>query len=99
MKGLETLEKIHDHWNCCNPNSNGCDEEDFKVVEKELKVLEIIKDKNVAITMIKQTNTLFEYTLFTNEFNQIKRVDEDKYKLSPQQLTPEEYDLLKEVLL
>ena len=49
--------------------------------------------------MIKQTNTLFEYTLFTNEFNQIKRVDEDKYKLSPQQLTPEEYDLLKEVLL
>lgn len=51
-RGLEALEKIHDHWNCCNPNSNGCDEKDFDVIELELvdgeknkQALEIIKAK------------------------------------------------------
>lgn len=40
-KGLKALGNIHDHWNCCNPNSNGCDEQDFKIIEKELKANEI----------------------------------------------------------
>lgn len=36
-KGLDALKNIFSHWNCCNPNSNGCDENDFDLVEKELK--------------------------------------------------------------
>ena len=67
--------------------------------EKKLKALEIIKEKNVVITMVKQTQNAKEYNMFVYDFLQIKRVDEEKYKLSPQPLTQEEYYLLKEVLL
>lgn len=70
----------------------------FKKSKKE-KALDIISEKNVATTMIKQTQSVREYNVFAYDFLQIKRVDEEKYKLSPQPLTPEEYDLLKEVLI
>lgn len=62
------------------------------------KAFEIISEKNVAITMIKQTQSVREYNVFAYDFLQIKRADEEKYKLSPQPLTSEEYGLVKEVL-
>lgn len=65
---------------------------------KQKKALEIINTKNVAITIIKQTNNVVEYNAFAYDFLQIKRADEEKYKLSPQPLIHEEYKLLKEVL-
>lgn len=60
---------------------------------------EIIKEKNVAITMIKQTGCVEEYNQFAYGFLPIKEVKNEKYVLSPQPLEREEYDLLKEVEL
>lgn len=37
---LEVLEKIHDNWNCMNPNSNGCVDNDFKIIENALKTFD-----------------------------------------------------------
>ena len=37
MTPLQTLGKIHDNWNCMNPNSNDCDNNDFKLIENALK--------------------------------------------------------------
>ena len=64
-------------------------------ISKKLKVSEVIWKKNVAITLIKKTQSVIEYNGFAYDFLQIKRVDEEEYKLSPQPLTEEEYDLLK----
>lgn len=67
--------------------------------EKQKKALEIITEKNVAITMIKQTQSVAEYNMFAYDFLQVKRVDKEKYELSPQPLDEKEYNLLKELLL
>lgn len=72
---------------------------ELETIEKELKAFEIISEKNVAITMIKQTQSVREYNAFAYDFLQIKRVDEEKYKLSPQPLTPEEYESVKRGML
>ena len=42
-KELEALQNIHSHWNCCNPNSNGCDDKDFEIIENALKDYEWLK--------------------------------------------------------
>lgn len=65
---------------------------------KELKAFAIIKEKNVAITMIKQTDCVEEYNQFAYGFIPIKEIKSEKYTLSPQPLEREEFDLLKEVL-
>lgn len=79
MKGLEALQKI------CAQYYNG---EQYKVIEKELKVLEIIRNKEINIHALLLHLKRFDYPAGYNA------LVGDKYKL-----TQEEYDLLKEVLL
>jgi len=99
MTGLEALEKI-DHTVCLNnlaknivwniDKEENCDCESveqfvdcYDTIEKELKVLEIIKNKKVDIRrFIQYTHNLFDYN--AGVWNE---------------LTQQEYDLLKEVLL
>jgi len=86
-KGLEALENIKreagtpyfsilydiDMWR-----------EDFATIEKELKALEIIKEKNVNVSWLKTSPNLSRYNLAVGTNQALKR---------------NEYDLLKEVLL
>lgn len=59
---------------------------EFSIIEKELKALEIIKEKNVDIRGIKETINVHEYNVkFPTTLNEF--------------LEEQEYDLLKEVLL
>lgn len=58
----------------------------FKLAEKNLKVLEIIKEKGIVVQFIKETNSVEQYNAVISGL-----------LLKP--LTKEEYDLLKEVLL
>lgn len=81
-KGLRALKRIKDflvlntkHW-----------KQDVSYIEKELKVLEIIKEKKV------NTQALIEMSL--REYN-----DFCNYVWITPILTQEEYDLLREVLL
>lgn len=82
-KGLKVLEKIHDHWNCCNPNSNGCDEKDFDIIDIELKAFEIIKQKGITFLVPNSdySNEHIHIELYTNTLNE------------------EELKMVKEVLL
>lgn len=62
---------------------------DFTVIEKELKVLEIIKNKNVDVRLLKWCwNNNIKDTL--NDYNTTYFLDTT--------LTKEEYELLKEIL-
>ena len=74
----------------------GIDESKIMNIVNDLEVLAIIEKKNVAITMIKQTHSVTEYNMFANDFFQIKRVDSEKYKLSPQPLEETEFNKIKE---
>ena len=75
------------------------DLEQFEIIEKELKALEIIRKKNV------DTRDLFvvfdwfgrgEEELALNDYNSRHKTDEEYNNIT---LTLEEFDLLKEVLL
>jgi hypothetical protein len=66
------------------------------VLEKQVKALSIIKEKNIDILSLKATNSYDEY-LKTPAPRNI--VDEYGMYHKEQVLTQEEYDLLKEVLL
>ena len=83
MTGLEALDKLAkqieldedvDFWEIRNAHL---------LVEKSLKALEIIKEKNVDIWLIQNKKTLKQYN---------SMVDESR------KLTQEEFNLLKEVL-
>ena len=65
---------------------NYAEKQDFEIIEKRLKALEVIDNKNVDIGYLKRTNTLIEYNgvIGTSTHNS---------------LSQQEYDLLKEVLL
>lgn len=70
---------------------NGGYEEDNEVIEnalKDLEVLEIIKTKNVDISLIKNCYGPFAYAVY-NSYIDIEKNDE---------LTKQEFDLLKEWL-
>ena len=77
MKGLETLQEIKS-----KPFSWEKLKDSLYTIEKELKALEIIKNKELNVFFIKR------YT--RKDFNFMCRYE--------QQLTQEEYNLLKEVL-
>ena len=73
-KGLEELELIKE-LNVCKSTSN---------IEKELKALEIIKEKIVDIGWLIRSENYSKYNLGVSESQALKKA---------------EYDLLKEVLL
>ena len=60
-------------------------EEELEIIEKSLKALEIIKEKRCDIYLLMECERLEHY-------------NENDYLSSDQVLTPEEFDLLKEVL-
>ena len=77
-KGLEVF---------CIPTINGLEKVvRYCDVEKELKALEIIKEKGIILQFIKETYTVEQYN--AGVFGTLVK-----------SLTQEEYDLLKEVLL
>jgi len=84
-KGLEALKEIKEMLDA--PYTSGVIKQGLNVIEKELKALEIIKEKKVMI------NALIRISF--NEYNDYL----DRFYLSKERLTKEEYDLLKKVLL
>lgn len=88
--GLEALtylkENKRKHW-----LDGDKTDESLSVIEKELRALEIIKDKGVDATEIMIQNTLCAYNRFASCY------PNNNYHRKA--LTQEEYDLLKEVLL
>lgn len=85
-KGLEALERI---IGCSTIESHTKKwQQDYLIVEKELKVLEIIKKKSLYWDI--------QYQPY-EEKNDYRAWDNELYESV--KLTKEEYDLLKEVLL
>lgn len=94
-KGLEALERIGQ----CYVNSESKDlmftdeyGDDYDIIEKELKVLEIIKNKRVDV-----------FELLLGISNSVYRNPLERYNSYVEgsfntELTPQEFDLLKEVL-
>ena len=82
-KGLDALENIKLKDFIFNDDS--C-LKDIKTIEKELKALEVIKEKGIILQFIKETYTVEQYN--AGVFGTLVKP-----------LTKEEYDLLKEVLL
>jgi thiamine monophosphate synthase len=89
-KGLEALESLETEYY----TKNGVrflefrdDDERLDTIEKELKALEIIKEKDVDIYIFQRCETVDKYNSRV-----IHIVGETR------ELTQEEYDLLKEVL-
>lgn len=78
MTGLDALKEI----NKVIPYAHITNE--YKIIEKELKALEIIKDKRVNLEYLKCCETYEQYCLICSYGNEI---------------TKEEFDLLKEILL
>lgn len=80
MKGLESLERIENEYSI---DEAVFYKKDFKQVRKELKALEIIKEKKVNILLLELAENVDEY----NE------------RIVPNgQLTEEEFNILKEGL-
>ncbi len=100
-KGLEALDKINKTFRYVNYDDEGykyvepykmldeCDEE-FNIIEKHLKALEIISKKEVDL---RKLSVLFHY--FRSDRAEDYNKDEE-YK--ERYLTEEEFELLKEVL-
>lgn len=84
-KGIEAFKRIGNAIDHADEIAWSYFEEgDFDIVDKELKALEIIKEKQINIDL----------------FNDTPNIDEYNYWCSDRAiLTKEEYDLLKEVLL
>ena len=80
-KGLEALKEIKNYYNCMNDSQD--DRDNFAIIEKELKSLEILKNKQVDIELFMECDTWEEYVLrCENHADMSKPV----------------YDLLREVL-
>ena len=89
-KSLEALEKIK-NWECFvdfELETIGEKEfgEELSIIEKELKALEIIKEKGVDIWALKHLDD--EY--YVEQYNAVAHIEKP--------YTKEEYDLLEEVL-
>ena len=84
-KGLEALKRIALKDFILNDES--C-LKDIKIIEKELKVLEIIKNKRVDLDLLLRTFKFNNYQLYNFEMSNGER-----------NLIKEEYDLFIEVLL
>lgn len=93
-KGLRLLKEFQ-----CMTLLTPCAQMKLKIIEKELKALEIINNKQVDIALLKKSKNAVEY----NGLRMImfKKQAEKDYSgtLIKYGLDQEEYDLLKEVLL
>lgn len=89
MKGLEALERIRYTFPFL-PTVYTYDvvKEWGEIIEKELKALEIIKEKNVDIWILKSCLTLEQYNYSITKMDNCNVFN----------LVQEEFDLLKEVL-
>lgn len=103
-KGLEALENIKGNCDLFDEGYQWDSEfskqfdEDIDIIEKELKALEIIKNKNVMISLLKGARSLEHYNIQIEPFS---RFDNHLTIVSkiPMSLTQEEYVLIKKVLL
>lgn len=83
MNSKEALERLYDGY------QNGMAGRSFyDIIKQDLEILEIIKTKNVDISLIKNCYGAFAYAVY-NSYVDIEKNDE---------LTKEEYELLKEWL-
>lgn len=91
-KGLEALKEIkeHIHYDCFLEK----DWDRLDLIERELKALEIIKNKQIDIW---QLRLCMSFNLTTTKEEQLNEYN--KRHATFLHLTQEEYDLLKEVLL
>lgn len=95
IRGLEILEDLKNAFtgHCrelkCETNYIQVCEHKFSKIEKELKALKIIRDRNVAVGLLTITVTARAYNEGIREM--FHGYDDGK-------LAQEEYDLLKEVL-
>lgn len=97
LKPLEALERIGNQktkdTSFGDTIKTNCVKE-YKTIEKHLKALEIIKEKQVDVgRIILIINTWFDDDFALHRYNDFLENDLDKWKL-----TKEEFDLLKEVL-
>ena len=91
-KGLEILKEIHELVTYPLTESSIVKIKDnIAIIEKELKALEIIKEKKVNVGLLSKAFTLENGLVFYNENIQFAN--------GILSLIQEEYDLLKEVLL
>ena len=105
-KGLVALEVIKHTTDLDRPNELNGYHNEICDVEKELKALEIIKEKRVDVLVLVQymkekpndTWALESYNHYCEDKKNCKYYDGRDY-LKPKSLTQEEYELLKEVLL
>ena len=90
-KGLDELRKIELKWQygvfTFIPN--------FEIIEKELKALEIIKEKNVNVNMF---ISICNFRDGLEKYNELILQEDMTGKKGKNLLTQEEYDLLKEIL-
>jgi hypothetical protein len=100
MTSKEELQIIKEQLDSLLPKGlTPCMKANFNDIEKELKALEIIKNKGVFVHLLQQSKKVEEYnSLMLIAF---KKMAERDYKSAVEKfcLTQEEYDLLKEVLL
>lgn len=75
---LERLKNIHDSWNCCNPNSNGCDEKDFEIIEAALKEKENIESRIDEIFSNHNIKSFVELNERLCDYNELKFDDDIK---------------------
>ena len=65
----------------------------YEVLEKHLKALEIIKEKRVDIAILLESESLYDYNDYMSSCDMYNEYGNSR------QLTQDEFDLLKEVLL
>ena len=96
-KGLEALRRIDKHLIRHEETQEKEFSEYISTIEKELKALEIIKNKKVQVAYLHSMWDDFEKTFNSNDEDVLWLYNEGRPK--KEQLTKKEYDLLKEVIL
>lgn len=85
LNGLEALEEIVDYAINEFTDNEKKYQKDLETIEKELRALDIIKNKIVLVDVFIESEDV-------NDYNEFVSKSKDRH------LTQEEYDLLKEVL-
>ena len=95
-KGLEALERAKGRNGLpLNENFAPVTEKEIAIIEKELKALEIIKNKNVNVNMFV---SICNFRDGFEKYNELILQEDMTGKKEKNLLVQEEYDLLKETL-